>query len=123
LSNAAETLERGPFSGIDISKCSEEDAHTIRTANEDFLLVQEGKKPKHATLNSKTTPIIDGSTTSYLGSRYEIVVIQSPSTFGGMHGYIYGPIVTFDREFAPSSMTTVNSLRFYTNEQLKKLRC
>ena len=117
-----EILESGPFSGIDISELLEPDADIMRKSNEDFLLVLDGKIPKHATLNSNIPPVLDGSTTSYLGNRYEIVIVESPSTFGGIHGYIYGPVITFERRFAPGSMTTVNNLRFYTNEQLKKLK-
>jgi len=122
LNDKTGILELGPFSGIDISLFNKLDAITISNSNEDFLLVLDGKKPKHAVLNEVAAPALDGSTTSYLGNRYELVVIQSPSTFGGIHGYIYGPIITYERKFAPGNMTTVNYLRFYTTDQLSNLQ-
>jgi len=121
MTNEVKVLEQGPFSGIDLSKMDQSDAQIIRNANEDFLLVLDGKKPQHAKVNEEEPVLENGSTTSYIGKRYEIVTVQSPSKFGGLDGYVYGPVITFRRSFAPGNMTTVNYLRFYTTEQMKQM--
>lgn len=52
---------------------------------------------------------------------YKLTVIKSLSSFGSLNGYVYGPVISFDKSFAPGNMSEVVGLRFYTPEQLRRL--
>jgi hypothetical protein len=122
LALAGEKMNQGPFSGIDLSTLKPTQAKIIKEANVDFLLVLKGEKPRYAQFNKEMPLPADGGTTYYSGDHYELTVVQSLSTFGNLNGYIYGPVVDFDKQFSPGNMNTVSNLRFYTSEQLKELK-
>lgn len=117
----AETLTKGPFSGIDISSLSKENARIIKEANEDFLLVQKGKKPKNAKFDEEAALPSDGGTTYYKGNGYKLTILKRLSSFGELKGYVYGPIIVFDKNIAWKNSNKVVFLRFYTTKQLRKL--
>lgn len=112
-------LTVGPFSGIDLSKLTRSQARSIREASEDFALVTQGRKPRHAAFDKKAPLPLDGGTTYYLGRGYRITIFQSIATFGETIGYSYGPHLTFDDDFGGGVFSAV---RFYTGEQLEKLK-
>jgi len=112
-------LSDGPFSGIDLSKLNRSQAKSILEASEDFALVTQGRKPKHASVDKKAPLPLDGGTTYYSGRGYRITIFQSIATFGEIIGYSYGPHLTFDSDSASGEFSDV---RFYTGEQLEKLK-
>ena len=118
-------LQFGPFQGADLSILGPAQRETIIQASEDFDLALKGKKPKHAILDDKAPSPADGGTAFFVGKDYKLTIIKSISTFGGAEGrllgYVYGPVVRFEKSFAPGNMSEVESLRFYTSEQLKEL--
>ena len=121
LTLAGEKLNQGPFSGIDLSTLKPAYAKIIKEANTDFLLVIKGQKPRYAQFNEDMPLAADGGTTYYSGDHYELTIVQSLSTFGTVNGFIYGPVIEFEKRFAPGNMNTVSNIRFYTPEQLKEL--
>lgn len=119
----ADCLTNGPFAGIDLSLLSKKERLLIGNANEDFTLVQTGKKPKHATLNQEVPPPADGGTTFWKADGYRLTIFQSISTFGTLDGFVYGPYIQFDDQFAPGNMNYVSSIRFLTLDQFNAMMC
>jgi len=119
---AGEMLNEGPFSGIDISSLSTNEAAIIRKANEDFVLAQKGHKPRYAVVDNEQGLPADGGTTFWKGNGYKLVIFQSLSHFGQLNGYIYGPEIEFDKKFATGNMQVVSSVRFYSHDQLEQLK-
>lgn len=117
----AETIDKGPFSGINISILSKKNAKIIKEANEDYLLVKNGKKPKNAKIDTTAAFPGDGGTTYYKGNGYELTILKSLSSFGKLNGFVYGPIIVFNKKIASGNSNKVEFLRFYTMKQLKKL--
>jgi hypothetical protein len=118
--SALPILEPGPFVGIDMSKLSNEDKATISEASEDFRAVVQGKKPVHAEFDADAPLPSDGGTHYYKGKRYELTVLKSLSAFGEFSGIAYGPIITFDEDFAPGNASTISDIRVYSSEELRK---
>lgn len=116
-----ETIAEGPFSGVDLSSLSIESSQTIKQANEDFILVLNGSMPLYAKFDEKAHLPSDGGTSFYKENNYSLIVVKSISTFGNLNGYIYGPIIKFKKEFAPGHSDSVQSLRFYSFEQMKEI--
>ena len=125
FARAAPPLSFGPFQGVDLSVLNPSQRETITQASEDFERVLKGKKPKYAVLDEKAPLPADGGTEFFVGKGYKLTVMKSLSSFGGekdwLHGYVYGPVVSFAKSFAPGNMSEVVSLRFYTTEQLQQL--
>jgi len=123
----AETvLASGPFQGVDLAVLGPEQRQIIIQASEDFDLVVQGKRPKNAVVDEHAPQFQDGGTLFYLGKGYQLTVVKSLSTFGSsaeerLIGYVYGPVLRFAASFAPGNSSTVESLRFYTPEQLRAL--
>lgn len=109
----------GPFSGIDLRILPRDQAKAIQEASEDFALVMRGRKPRHASFDKDAPLPTDGGTTYYLGRGYQLTICHSIASFGDLSGYSYGPIVTFDSEFATGDFSAI---RFYTSEQLEALK-
>jgi len=116
-----ETIVEGPFAGIDLSSLPKETSQIIEQANEDYILVLKGFKPRHAIFDKNAPLPSDGGTTFYKGNKYTLTIVKSISSFGGLNGYIYGPIIWFDKGFAPGNSNSVKDLRFYTFQQLNEL--
>jgi hypothetical protein len=122
---AGSALPSGPFQGVELDTLSPEQREIITQASEDFERVLQGKEPKNAALDEKAPLPADGGTLFYAGKGYRLTVIKSLSSFGnagdGLQGYVYGPVLSFPKSFAPGNMSEVVSLRFYTNQQLQAL--
>jgi len=113
----------GPFADIDLSLLSKKERLIIGNANEDFTLVQNGKKPKHATVDQEAPLPADGGTTFWKTDGYRLTIFQSISTFGTLNGFVYGPYIQFDEQFAPGNMGYVSSIRFLTLDQFNAMMC
>jgi hypothetical protein len=125
IASANSSLSFGPFQGVDLSALSVSHRETIAQASEDFDLVQKGKKPKYATVDSKAPLPADGGTSYFIGKGYRLTVVKSISTFGrdqrALNGLVYGPIISFSKSFALGNSSDVVGLRFYTAKQFQQL--
>lgn len=119
----AECLTNGPFAGIDLYLLSRKERLIIGNANEDFTLVLTGKKPRHATFDKSAPLPADGGTTFWKADGYRLTIFQSISTFGTLDGFVYGPYIQFDEQFAPGNMNYVSSIRFLTLDQFNAMMC
>ena len=108
----------GPFIGLDASAFPAADQRALLEASEDFRAVVSGRRPVHATLDITAPLPADGGTTYYQGTRYRLTVLRSLSTFGGFRGIAYGPILTFDKDFAPGNTSEISDIKVYSTEQL-----
>ncbi len=111
----------GPFQGVDLGALDAEQQEVIIQASEDFERVQSGRLPRHAVRDEKAPVPADGGTQFFNGKRYKLTVVKSLSSFGTLHGYVYGPVISFDKSFAPGNRSELVGLRFYTREQFKQL--
>jgi len=111
----------GPFDGTDLQSISKDKRQIIIEASEDFQAVLSGKPPKHAKEDSNADLPADGGTSFYVGKGYSLTIVKSLSSFGGLNGFIYGPTIRFDTNFAPGNLSYVSNLRFYTDEKLRLL--
>lgn len=118
---SAQTLASGPFAGVDLAALPASDREVVAQANEDFELVRSGKKPAHAQVDPSAALPRDGGTSYYVGKHYRLKIVKSLSSFGSLRGYVYGPVISFDRSFAPGNEATVSGTRFLTFKQLSEL--
>ena len=118
---ANSSLSFGPFRNVDLGKLDPAQRAIIVHASEDFDRVLRGKRPKHATFDKHAPLPADGGTEYFIGNGYKVTIVKSLSSFGALNGYVYGPVLSFDKSFAPGNISNVSSLRFYTHEQLKHL--
>ncbi len=91
-------------------------------AKADFDAILAGKKPIYAIPDKDKSDFADGGTTFYVGEGYALTLMSRLTQEKGVNGYTYGPILTFtspDKSIKPKEMSSV---RFYTLEELKKLR-
>ena len=109
------------FSGLDVSSIPKEEVDVLIEASEDFKAVLEGKKPVHAKLDLDVPLPSDGGTVFYLGNKYNLTIVKSLSSFGSVHGYVYGPAIFFDKAFATGNSSAMSSTKFYSTESLKQL--
>lgn len=119
----ADGLTNGPFAGIDLSLLSKKEQLIIGNANEDFNFVQTGKKPQHAKFDQEAPLPADGGTTFWKADGYRLTIFQRRSTLGSLKGFVYGPYIQFDEQFAPGNMTCICSTRFLTLHQLNAIMC
>lgn len=114
-------IDQGPFVGLDIAKLTESDRRVITEASEDFRAVVAGKKPMHAVFDKDAPLPSDGGTTFYQGKGYRLTILVSLSDFGDFHGTAYGPIVEFERTFAPGNTSEISDIRVYSSDAFGKL--
>jgi hypothetical protein len=119
--HAGEILTSGPFAGVDLASLPKRQAEVLRSANEDFVLVEQGKRPRNAVEDEEMPLPSDGGTTFYKGKGYRLTILQSLSSFGDLSGFAYGPIITFDDDIAKGNTKTIQSVRFLTTKQLEEL--
>lgn len=110
-----------PFADVDLSSLTPENRRTIDEAARDFQDVVAGKVPAFAKVDESAPLPADGGTTFYVGHGYKLTIVRSLSSFGELHGFVYGPIITFDPAFAPGNLGQIANTRFYTVEQLRAL--
>jgi hypothetical protein len=84
----AQVLESGPFSGLDLSLVEADFRSSVSEANEDCVLVENYRSPKHAKPGKSI--IFDGGTRDFFGRKYRLTVRRSLIKLGGFFGYSYG---------------------------------
>ena len=111
---------------IDTAKTlfGEATCHRLRQAVDDFNAALEGKHPIHAIVDKDVPLPADGGTTFYKGDGYKLTIVRS---LNGMmrgeeyvHGYIYGPIISFEPDVMTGNFPNIQHLTFYTGEELQK---
>jgi hypothetical protein len=116
-----QSFDQGPFIGLNDARLSEGERRVLTDASEDFKAVVAGKKPVHAILDKNAPLPSDGGSTFYNGDGYRLTVLESLSSFGGFHGTAYGPIIRFQKSFAPGNTAEVSDIRIYSREEFSKL--
>lgn len=86
-------------------------------AKEDFEAVLKGQKPIHAVIDPKKPDLSDGGTIFYAGEGYSLTIKSTLAEKDGAKGYMYGPILTFE-----NNSKEMSDVRFYSTEELKKLK-
>ena len=95
---------------MDDSRASAEDKLILREASEDFCAVLAGKDPMHARVAPGVDLPSDGGTRFYVGRKYKLTVLSSSSSFGGYPAVAHGPIIKFDKSFAPGNTREISSI-------------
>jgi hypothetical protein len=112
VSQPAEALS-GPFVGIRLDSLPPHQQAIFRQAAEDFERTRQGLEPtcKYKSLSGFS----DGGTAVYECPHYRLTVMKALSSVGGVHGYLFGPIL----HLGPDS--EISDVRFYTPEELEAL--
>ena len=108
-SNAGDSF----FVGVDSTKLPEPARSAVASAEKDIDLVLRGHPP--ACNDSPDSGESDGGTLHYKCKHYDLTVMRSIYQVGDVHGFIYGPIVTFPGDYP------ISYVRFYSNEELDAL--
>jgi len=100
-------------------------SHRLQQALDDFNAVLEGKHPVHAIVDKEVPLPADGGTTFYKGDGYKLTIVKSLNGIMRgeeyVHGYIYGPIVSFESNVMTGNFPNIQHLTFYTGDELQKL--
>jgi hypothetical protein len=97
----------------------------LQKALDDFNAVLVGNRPVHAKVDKDVPLPADGGTTFYKGDGYKLTIVKSLNGIMRgkeyIHGYIYGPIVSFEPDLMTGNFPSVQHLTFYIAEELQKL--
>lgn len=118
--NAALTAASGPL----IFSEPVTDAHTneiIQQARADFAAVAIGKSPIYAKRDTSIPLPNDGGTTVFKAPGYSLVAVKSLTQLGGVSGYIYGPVIYFEKAILIGNSDSISQLSFYSNHALQEL--
>ncbi|ALN61168.1 hypothetical protein GLA29479_282 [Lysobacter antibioticus] len=121
LNSTDAPLDGGPFAGFDLGAFDEPARRAILEASQDFRDVLAGRKPSFARTDVDAPLPADGGSHGYVGRGYRLWVCRSLSSFGGVDGYVYGPVLSFDQDIAPGNERSLAATRFYTAAQLHAL--
>ena len=98
--------------------------YRLQKALEDFNAVLAGKHPSHATVDKDVPLPADGGTTFYKGDGYKLIIVKSLNGImrGAkyVHGYVYGPIISFESNVMTGNFPSIQHLTFYTGEEFQK---
>jgi hypothetical protein len=117
----APLLADGPFVGLDLGALSEPARHAFLEASQDFRDVLAGRAPSFAQPDLEAPLPADGGSRGYLGRGYALWVCRSLSSFGGVDGYVYGPVLSFDEDIAAGNQRSLADTRFYPAARLHAL--
>lgn len=120
-SPADHALAGGPFVGLDLAALSEPARRSILEASQDFRDVLAGRAPSFARPDLEAPLPADGGSRGYLGRGYTLWVCRSLSSFGGVDGYVYGPVLSFDESIAGGNERSLADTRFYPAARLHAL--
>ena len=112
----------GPIVGLDGLTLPPAQAATLRQASADFQAVLQGKPPVHARADDSAPLAADGGTQTYVGAGYRLTVVQSLSSLGPVDGFVYGPVLVFDKALARGNTRELSDLRFYPLDRFKAFR-
>lgn len=97
----------------------------LQKSLDDFNVVMEGKYPVHAEVDKEVPLLTDGGTTYYKGDGYKLTIVMSLNGIMRgeeyVHGYIYGPIISFEANVMRGNFPNIQHLTFYTGDDVKKL--
>jgi len=106
-------------------KFGKETARRLRKSLDDFNAVMEGKYPVHAEVDEDVPLLADGGTTYYKEDGYKLTIVMSLNGIMRgdeyIHGYIYGPIISFEEKVMRGNFPNIQHITFYTGDDLKKL--
>ena len=114
---------------IDITKAKnifgETTVDRLQKALDDFNAVLSGKPPLHAQVDRDVPLPADGGTTFYKGDGYKLSIVKSLNGIMRgeeyVHGYIYGPIISFEANVMTGNFPNIQHITFYTGDELQKL--
>ncbi len=89
----------------------------LAKAAEDFEAARGGLFPIHA---KEGAAFLDGGTSTWQGDGYTLTLMKSLTTVGGVHGYMYGPILKLDYPLAHGNTTDIAHVRFYSGAELDR---
>ena len=97
----------------------------LQKALDDFNAVVTGKQPIHAEVDREVPLPADGGTTFHIGDGYKLTVVKSLNGIlrgkDYVHGYIYGPMISFQPEVMMGNFPNIQHITFYTGEEFQKL--
>jgi len=103
----------------------EETLNRLQKSLDDFNAVIEGKHPIHARVDRDVPLPADGGTTFYKGDGYKLSIVKSLNGIMRgeeyIHGYIYGPIISFEPNVMTGNFPNIHHLTFFTGDELQKL--
>jgi len=120
LALPAENLQQSPI--VMEEKLVKENSEIIKQIQEDFKLVELGKKPKFAKFDKGQPLLADGGTSTYKGKGYSITIQQTIGKLLGVDGYFYGPILKIENEGLSSSAKNISSIKFYSTGEFKSFK-
>ena len=92
---------------------------------DDFNAAIEGKYPINAKVDKDVPLPADGGTTFYKGDGYKFTIVLSLNGIMRgeeyIHGYIYGPLISFDANVMRGNFPNIQHLTFYIGDELQKL--
>lgn len=97
----------------------------LQHALEDINAVLAGRQPTHAAVDKEQPLPADGGTTFFRANGYRLTIVRSLNGLmrgqDYIHGYIYGPVVTFDPHVMVGNWPAVSLTSFYPAERLSEL--
>ena len=103
----------------------EDTLHRLGQALDDFNAVLLGQPPVYATVDKNVPLPADGGTTFYKGDGYKLTIVKSLNGIMRgqeyVHGYVYGPVISFESDVMNGNFPSIQFLTFYTGEDLHKL--
>jgi len=93
----------------------------LKEAAEDYNLVIAGKSPVYAKFPKNGYRLTDGGTVEYQGNGYKIKIQNTIANVGGVDGYLYGPVVTFEKVIS-GNLNIISHIEFYSTDELKRLK-
>ncbi|WP_266156293.1 hypothetical protein [Dyella silvatica] len=109
------------FTASDYAGLPAKNRQVLAQADEDFQAVREGRTPVHAVLGRAASLPADAGRTFYIGQGYKLTVEKALSSFGGLGGITYGPILRLDRQFALGDPLSFFDLRVYSPKDIERL--
>lgn len=103
----------------------EETFNRLQKALDDFNAILDGKYPVHAVVDKNVPLLSDGGTTYYKGDGYKLTIVMSLNGIMRgeeyIHGYIYGPIISFEATLMRGNFPNIQHITFYEGDKLKRL--
>jgi hypothetical protein len=100
----------------------------LRRATADFDAAIAGKCPIFAKFARDLPLTADGGSAPYRGQGYNMSIVKSLTNIGvsssnptGIAGFIYGPVLTFDKDIMFGNSSTIAQMHFYSVEEIKTL--
>lgn len=93
----------------------------LHQAEEDFQAVVAGKHPIFANFDEDHPLPADGGTTLFKGNGYNLKIVKALAEMGNLHGYMYGPVITFEPSILWGNYKELSHVTFYSTTEMQKL--